>query len=303
MADWFDIGSSALGAVGSIGGGLVASGKSSDGFSKKGNGQWLTFETSTAPQQGDNKGRQLLYMAKAAGLHPLALTGQNFSSSPAIAGQPGDTSALGQGISDAFQGVGQDIRNAKMRNETQLLRDLEMLKIAADIKGQNIQNEMLSEQLRQIKNPPAPTQGESIKKIPKQVISKSAPGTEVGNEARDRWVEDSKGRFHRIPAESVADAQESSLSTQAKFTAMDIVDYLGGLGYYINPGMKIKMDSLGPRGKGNAPKPGYKWVYVPFAGAYVQVPNIKRALKYPSRKKWSRSNASKRKIYNKITNW
>ena len=175
-ANWFDIGASAIGAVGSIGGGVVGQGKSSDGFSQKGNQQWLDFETKTAPTQGDNKGRQLIYMANAAGLHPLALTGQSFSSSPAIAGQPGDNSALGHGISEAFQGVGQDIRNAKMRNETQAIRDLELIKVAEDIKSQKLNNEILTEQLRQIKNPPAPTQGETIIKTPKRIIAKSSPG-------------------------------------------------------------------------------------------------------------------------------
>lgn len=302
MADWFDIGGSALGAIGSIGGGLIGSGKSSDGFSQKGAGQQLFFEQAAAPVRA----KTLKRFAREAGLHPLAVIGSGAQSQPVIQGQSGDSSSIGYGVEQAFRGMGQDIKDSRLRQSTQMARDLDNLETTVRIRNEELRGEFLSEELRRLKNPPAPdpTPIGNLQVTPKQVIAKSSPGTEVGHEAKDRWAEDSRGRFHRIPAESVAEAQESSLSTQLKFTAMDVIDYLGGLGYNINPSMKIKMDTLGPKGQGNKPPSGYRWEYIPFAGAYALAPvKTLRSRKHSTRSNYTRSNKFKRKYYNKLRSW
>lgn len=304
--DWAGLAGSALGAVGSIGGGMASAGSSSDGFSKKGFGQWLAAQDANAEKLGDIDARKILAMSKKARIHPLALVGINPSSGPVISGQSGDNYGIGRGIEEAFQGMGQDIKDSRLRQSTQMARDLDNLETTIRIRNEELRGQYLEEDLRRLKNPPSPdpTPIGGLQVTPKQVIAKSSAGTEVGHEAKDRWAEDSRGRFHRIPAESVAEAQESSLSTQLKFTAMDVLDYLGGLGYNINPSMKLKMDRLGPKGQGNNPPSGYRWVYVPFAGAYALAPvKTLKSRKHSTRSNYSRSNKYKRKYLNRLRSW
>lgn len=175
MTDWFDIGGSALGAIGSIGGGFLGAGKSTDGFSQKGAGQQLAFETANAGVRGKNQAKDLNTFAKWTGLHPLAALGGVSSSQPIIQGQPGDNSSIGYGVSRAMNQMGQDISDATMRNQTREMRDLDLIHKAVQINNDNKYGELLTEQIRKERNPPAPypepIQNAEIKKMPAEVIA------------------------------------------------------------------------------------------------------------------------------------
>lgn len=266
MGDWLDFGGSALGAIGSIGGGFMGQGQSMDGFSKKGSGQQLVFETASAQQRGINEANKLLAMAGKAKIHPLALVGNTGPSSPVISGQAGDNSSIGYGVTDALKNIGQDITNANYRNQTAMQRDLTNLKLAVDIDREKAHKELLSEQLRQMKNPPAPSPTPEVIRKPAEVI-KGTQGAQHGSNPSEAYFSRRDPKTGRVIY---------FRGKGEKFTEATEEDFAENLAYNIHKGIVILSGSFTPpyNPPTNEPlMPGYVWKWntrYPYQGWYQE---------------------------------
>lgn len=272
MGDWFDIGGSAIGAIGSMGGGILGAGESSDGYSQKGAGQQLMGEFFGAPVRG----KALLRFAKAAGLHPLAVIGSGATAQPVIAGQSGDNSSIGYGVSEALKGIGQDISSARMRQQNEDMRDLELIGKATEIDNDTKYGELLSEQIRQIRNPPAPIPnstnsdvdtnpyGEGVITKKAEVISNKEGATRGSNASESYFTrQDPKtGRVvhFRSKAQGFAEStEEAFMANLAQNVHEGIVVLTGTFIPPYNPPTDVPL------------KPGYVWKWSnkwPYQGWY-----------------------------------
>lgn len=286
MADWFDIGGSALGAIGSIGGGILGAGKSTDGFSQKGAGQQLFFENAAAP----TRAKTLLRFARHAGLHPLAVIGSGAQSQPVIQGQAGDNSSIGYGISKAFSGIGQDISNAKMRNLDEDSRRLQLLDAAVEIDNKHKYGELLTEQIRQLQNPAAPIPNQTIgapadiKKMPAEVIA--------GKEGAQHGSNPSEAYFSR--REPKGGKVIHFRAKGEKFTEATEEDFMANLAHNIHQGIVVLSGTFTP--PYNPPtyvklKPGHVWKWnntFPYQGWYQGI---------SKKEHWKRQKEKGRKYY------
>lgn len=255
--DWGQIIGSVVGAAGNIGGGFAGRSSSSDGFSKKGAGEQALFEYGSAPLRAAT----LLRFAKEAGLHPLAVIGSGAQSSPVIQGQPGDNSAIGDGVARAFKGMGQDIYDSKMRNADQLTRDLNNLRLAVDIENEELKGQLLTEEINRIRNPPAPdpTPIGQVKTVDKQILP-TQPGNasqEAGTEPMYQWrTTDSKGGQRKVLAEGMDEKFESDHVNSIIYNVENALEYLKNILH--NPGSK------GAPPKSRLPKGYTHWKYSPI---------------------------------------
>lgn len=264
MGDWFDIGGSALGAIGSIGGGIIGSQRSSDGFSKKGAGQQAIFEWGAAPIRAQT----LLKFAKRAKLHPLAVLGTGAQSQPVIQGQPGDNSALGHGVSRAMNRMGQDISDASLRNQTRQMRDLDLIHKGVQIENDHKYGELLTEQIRKERNPPAPDpqplQNADIKRMPAEVIA--------GKEGAQHGSNPSEAYFSRRNPKTGTVVHFRAKGE--KFTEATEEDFMANLNHNIHQGLVALTGTFIP--PYNPPtheklKPGHVWKWStqwPYQGWY-----------------------------------
>lgn len=261
MAEWMDLAGSALGAVGSIGGGLLGRSQSSDGFSKKGAGQKYIFDIGTMPTYGTLQGQYLGNMAKEMKVHPLAVLGQSAGGQPVIEGQPGDNRSIGDGVSRAFEGMGQDIRNARYRNMDALSRALHLDQQAADIEKTRASKELILEEIRRLKNPPAPdaTPPGAVKTVDKQVlpVQKNDSSKEAGTEPMYQWrTVDRKGGQRKVLAEGMDEKFDSDHVNSIIYNVENALEYIKNMLH--NPGSK------GAPPKKRLPKGYDYWKYSPI---------------------------------------
>ena len=268
--DWSSIIGSGIGALGSIGGGIVAGGNSSDGFSQKGAYQKARFDYRSAPLRA----RAFLRYAKEAGLHPLALLGSGgLSSTQVISGDQGF--ANDYGIADAMRQIGQDISSAQDRAADRDMRDLNYLIRLEDVKGRDLENQILQEQLRILRNPPAPKDqhGKGVTQPlfeyePKRVPAEGNIGTEVGHAAATQWF-NLEGAYFKGMSERFADASEEDFAAKARYWSKMLQSEVAPY----QPPKHIKL-----------PK-GYWWVWRKGVGYKPQKVKMGRTPNYSGRRK------------------
>lgn len=190
-----------VGGVGSLLGGVL--GNKSQGSANAAN---LAFAREQLEYQKELHKNQIQWKvedAKKAGLHPLAGLGVSPSSFSPISGSAvgSDYSYLGNALHDMGQDIDRSILNAKTREEQKDALRLQNESIALDMRGKDLNNQILESELasRRIRlaqqmGPPSPaTAGWSASKyaIPGQTQSRflDKPINEHG------FLRDSKGRL------------------------------------------------------------------------------------------------------------
>lgn len=274
--DWAGLAGSALGAIGSIGGGMAGAGSSSDGFSKKGFGQWLAAQNANAELLGEIDARKLTSMARSAKIHPLALVGINPSNGPVIAGQSGDSQSIGYGIENAFRGMGQDIKDSRLRQSTQTARDLDNLETTIRIRNEELRGQYMAEDLRRLRNPPAPepsptgNNNQQILKKPAEVIAGTG-GAQHGSNPSEAYFSRREPKTGKVV---------HFRGKGEKFTEATEEDFAENLAYNVHKGIVVLSGSFTPpyNPPTNVPlKKGYVWKWntqYPYQGWY-QAPSMK----------------------------
>lgn len=223
MSEWIG---PLISAVGNVGGGIAAgaSTQSSDGFSKKGAGQQLQFEYGAAP----TRAATLLRYAKTAGIHPLAVLGnQGMPSSPVIVGdsKPGTD----YGIGNALDKMGQDVSRAQHAKLTPHDRAMQFLQRERDTlindnlrkDGQLKDKKLLDEDRDQ---PTMPARIDDYGNIlpknteftRKPMIPEGQPGTEPGHSSASQWF-NLEGSYFKGMSDRFADASEEDIMAKARY--------------------------------------------------------------------------------------
>lgn len=287
MGDWFDIGGSAIGAIGSIGGGMLGTSQSTDGFSKKGAAEQALFEYFGAPMRA----KTLLRFSKEAGLHPLAVIGTGAQAQPVIAGQAGDNTSIGYGVSEAFKGIGQDITNARMRQQTEDMRDLELISKAQQIDNDVKYGELLTEQIRNIRNPPAP-----VPETGDNNMGDNPYGTGVIQKKAEIISGENGAQHGSNPSEAYFSRREPKTgkvihfrAKGEKFTEATEEDFMANLAHNIHQGVVVLTGNFVP--PYNPPthielEPGNVWKWnttFPYQGWY-QAPSLETHMKRQRKK-------------------
>lgn len=217
------IAAAGIGAATSLAGGLLGQGTAKDADQTQKDNAYLNIKMQQEFAQ--NGIRWKVEDAKAAGVHPLYALGANTASySPVSVGSTADNS-----MGNAVANMGQNISRAISATATQQEREMNNLRIASaqeDIKGKQLQNQILASQvstINQPRNPPMPSGGTAFEGLSGQqpgvkVKASQTTSTMPGQPAQEAgiipdvaWARTSNGGLTPVPSSDIKERIEDNL--------------------------------------------------------------------------------------------